>query len=85
MEVIVDFPPLNGPFKSRDHGNTGYGIAGETIYAAFPWSQMQPAYAEVFRLAGKHGIGFFDASGKDGSVWLPGAPGELFLLHSEPA
>ncbi len=34
----------------------------------------------MFRLASRHGIGFFNASG-NGEAWFPGSNGQLELIH----
>ncbi len=34
----------------------------------------------MFSLASRHGVGFFNASG-NGEAWLPGANGQLELIH----
>ena len=84
MEIIETFAPMNGPLSDPDADDatvTDYSVGREVIYAAFAWSKAENAREVVFRLAAKHAVGFFDVSTDNGGVWLPGAPGELFLLH----
>ena len=72
-EMSQTFPPMNGPFASNDYDNlkvTDYSIGRSVIYAAFASSQGHLAYGTVRRLAAKHSVGFFDASG-DGEIAFP--------------
>ena len=72
-EMSQTFPPMNGPLASDDLANpkvSDYSIGRSVIYAAFASSQGQLAYDTVRRLAAKHSVGFFDASG-DGEIAFP--------------
>lgn len=76
MEVIAQFPPMNGPHAPDDLPDdealaTDYSVGASVIYAGFAWSKAEPARAAVFALAAKHGLGFFDASASDAGIWLP--------------
>jgi len=54
LEIVQDFPAMNGPYASDDVDNprvTDYSVGRALIYAAFAWSQTEPAYEAVFRLA----------------------------------
>lgn len=88
-EMIDTFPPMNGPDRSpmEDEAQwewaADYTIAKDIIYVAFGWPKAEQAYETMHRLAAKHGVGFFDASG-DGAAWFPIAGG-LEIVHSEPA
>jgi len=87
LEMIRDFSAMNGAYAAKDGDvddprMTDYSVGRTLIYAAFAWSQTGAAYEAVFRLAGKHGVGFFDASGANGEVWLPDGRGGLALAHS---
>jgi hypothetical protein len=76
MEMIQQFPPMNGPLSRRDlpekdlATETDYSIGTNVIYAAFARSFVGKAYTVMFELAQKHGIGFYDVS-DDGDVWFP--------------
>ena len=73
-EISKTFPPMNGPFASHEYDNpkvTDYCIGQSVIYAAFAWSQAKLAYETVDRLAAKHCVGFFDASGENGDIRFP--------------
>ena len=88
MEMIKSYPPMNGPFASdelpEDESSvTDYSVGRFVIYAAFAWSEAQRAYQTVFGLAGKHGVGFFNAGSDLAEVWLPDGKGGLTLSHSE--
>ena len=80
MEMKETFPPMNGEFAPDDEAMendedlesrlTDYSISYDSVYAAFSWSLAEEAYETMRRLAQKHGVGFFDASG-DGDIILP--------------
>ena len=80
MEMKETFPPMNGEFAPDDEAIendedlesrlTDYSISYDSVYAAFSWSLAEEAYETMCRLAQKHGVGFFDASG-DGDIILP--------------
>jgi hypothetical protein len=85
-EMTRTFPPLNGPYAvdaPDDAFASDYTVDAELIYVAFAWSKAEEAYDTMFALAGKHGVGFFDASGETGAVWLPDGRGALALAHEE--
>ena len=76
------FPAMNGPDSvlqglpadsplCDDPRVTDYCIGRQVIYCAFAWSIAEEAREAVVRLAEKHEVGFFDASG-DGRIVFPG-------------
>lgn len=75
MEMIQTFPAMNGPFASEDDEDNpnvaDYCIGRDVIYVAFAWSLAEEAYSTMFKLAEKHGVGFFDASGDNGDIFFP--------------
>jgi hypothetical protein len=87
MEMMEQFPPMNGPLSRRDLPQwsdatiTDYSVGKNVIYAAFAGSVGEKAYALMFELAQKHGVGFYDVSG-DGEVWLP-VKGKFVVAHRE--
>jgi len=90
LEMIKSYPAMNGPFSSEefpedDSTVTDYSVGKEAIYAAFAWSKAEAAYEQVFSLAAKHRLGFFDASSETSAVWLPDGNGELKLVHQGEA
>jgi hypothetical protein len=82
-EMIVSFPPINGPdrppLEDMDGPAADYCIGQEFIYVAF--SGGVGRYEAVFQLAAKYRLGFFDASG-DGAVWFPSLTGQLEMVHA---
>jgi hypothetical protein len=84
-EAIKTFPPLNGRLRPADFASNewtaDYSIARDIIYVAFPSGKAGSAYELTRRLAAKHRVGFFDASG-DGGAWFPTANGSLELAHT---
>lgn len=83
-EAIEIFPPLNGRLRPADFASNewtaDYAIGADIIFIAFPSEKAGPAYELTRRLAAKHGLGFFDASGNAGA-WFPAANGYLELVH----
>ena len=75
-EMIEAFPAMNGPHASDDDDDneqlTDYSVGKDVIYAAFSWSQVDPAFQHMATLAKKHGVGFFDVSADDGAIVFPG-------------
>jgi hypothetical protein len=57
-------------------------VGASVIYVGFRWSSAAQAYETVFRLAAKHGVGFFDVSASPTTVWLPDGTGGLALSAS---
>jgi len=87
MEMIQSFPAMNGPLSSEELPEdeatvTDYSVGNAVIYAAFAWSKAEQAYEAMFKLAAKHGVGFFNASSDNAEVWLPDGKGGLSLAHS---
>ncbi|MES3022883.1 MAG: hypothetical protein V4857_15020 [Pseudomonadota bacterium] len=77
--LAVDFPPLK---DDADEG-TDYTIGKSLIYISFAWDKVDEAHAAVFRLAGEHKLGFFDASSDLAETWLPDGKGGLYIAHSD--
>ena len=77
MEMIKTFPAMNGPFAQEIDDDdespmiTGYTVGRDCIYLDFRWSVAEHAYENVFELARKHGIGFFDVSSDYGDIFFP--------------
>jgi hypothetical protein len=81
---------MNGPFRSQDEDmdavkSGDYSIGNAFIYASFTWSEPEKAYAAVFRLAKKHGLGFYDVSSDKGEVWGKASDCNYVCLHSADA
>lgn len=81
-DLLKTFPPMNGPLAPKEIPEddallTDYCFGRQVIYVAFAWSRAKEAYEASYRLAAKHGIGFFDASSDDATVWWPSKPGTL--------
>jgi hypothetical protein len=88
MDMIQSFPPMNGPFAPKDlpvdeESTTDYSIGNFVIYSGFAWSKAEQAYDTTFRLARKHGVGFFDASSEKADLWYPDGNGELVRAESK--
>ena len=88
MDMIAEFPPMNGPYAKdelpEDEATvTDYTIAKALIYAGFAWSTGEQAGDAVVRFAERHRLGVFNVSSPDGQVYIPGPNGELQLAHSD--
>src|SRR5262249_9755565 len=61
-----------------------YCIGYHVIYVAISFDK-QATHERAHELAGKHRLGFFEASSYDGEIWLPGDGDELVLAskHDE--
>jgi hypothetical protein len=84
LDMARKFVPMNGPLAPPDPDFyspylTDYSIGNAAIYAAFAWSVAQEAFDQVFALAAKHQVGFFDVSASPSDVWLP--DGDLGLTR----
>jgi hypothetical protein len=83
QEMILSFPPMNGPLAMDDFDNpklSDYSLGRSVIYVAFNWSESENAYEHVVRLAGKYRLGFFDVSAENGEIWLPNEDGKYDML-----
>lgn len=58
-----------------------FRITASAIYASFDWRLCVPLYRDGLRLAQDHQIGFFDVSGEEAAVWIPGLRGRLAVVH----
>jgi hypothetical protein len=79
-EMIIAFPPMNGPLRSSDPGDprvTDYSLGRNIIYGAFAGSMGVDAYQRAFELAQKHRVGFYNLSDEPSDIWIPGAGGTL--------
>lgn len=89
IDMTKGFPAMNGPYASKDYYNnrvSDYSHGRSIIYVAFAWSEAEAAYRTTFDLAKKHKLGFYDASGDRGEVWMPTATGGYTCAHkSDPA
>src|SRR6266478_1960492 len=89
LDMIKEFPALNGPYAKLADSDaesaaiSEYNVAKHLIYVAFAWSMVEPAYESCFRLAARHGLGFFDVSGDEGAAWLPDENGGLAIAHKQ--
>ena len=77
-ELSKAYPDMNGSlpdevFEAAEEAGTltDYSIGRDVLYAAFAWSQAEPAYGLMRELCRKHGVGFFDAGGAGADVYLP--------------
>ena len=84
LEMLEEYPAMNGPYASDDVDNsklTDYCVGETLVYAAFSWSEAEGALKFTFRLAVKHGVGFFNVSADNGGVWVPDQAGNYLCIH----
>lgn len=79
-EMVEAFPALA---SEDDEAGTEYVIGKSLVYMGFAWDNVDRAHEAVVRLAGKHGLGFFDVSSDLAETWLPDGQGGLRLAHSD--
>ena len=70
MEIIKEFPPMNGPLTPSDDALdedpeledrlVDYSIAKDLIYASIAFSVAVDASMTFFEVAEKHGLGVYD-------------------------
>ena len=91
MEMIKEFPALNGPFQPTDIDDridndddtlTDHCIGKDVIYCGFRWSAAEKAYWKMLDLAQKHKVGFYNPSG-DGIIMFPNETGELESINKK--
>lgn len=78
-EIALTFPPQ----QEEEGPGTDYTIGSALIYMTFEWERIDAAYDTVFRLAGKHQLGFFDVSSDLAETWLPDSKGGLYIAHAD--
>ena len=72
------------PAQQEDDGpGTDYTIGKSVLYMSFNWDNIDTAHETVFRLAARHGLGFFDVSSDLAETWLPDNKGGLYTAHSD--
>jgi hypothetical protein len=80
-DMIAAFPAASA---HDEESGTDYTIGPSLIYMSFlDWDKIDQAHETVFRLAGKHRLGFFDVSSDLAEVWVPDNKGGLRIAHSD--
>lgn len=83
-DMIAAFPAMSTASPPEEESGTDYTIGPSLIYMTFhDWDKIDQAHDTVVRLAGKHGLGFFDVSSDLAEVWLPDNKGGLRIAHSD--
>jgi hypothetical protein len=75
LDVIEEFPPMNGPWAAEDYDNpcvTEYSVSKYVICARIAWSQAESAYTKMRDLSDKHGVGFYNLSSDAEEPLFPG-------------
>lgn len=69
-DIQTHFPDFDALGEDDDDADAAeYSFGEHVIYASFAWSVEREAYNIAKNLAEKHGLGFFNASGKEEIVW----------------
>jgi hypothetical protein len=85
-DMIRQFPATTGP-DARDQSShhedryAEYRFCSKAVFAAFQWEASRHAQMQALKLARMHGVGLFEVSGENGSVWAP-EKGQFKLVHS---
>lgn len=61
--------------------NASYSFAQNAVQASFDWDSSGPALYRAKRAAQAHGVGFFEACGHDGAVWMISPRGRWEIVH----
>lgn len=78
-DLSAHFPVL-GPKRKSDL-EAEYSFGSVMIHVAFSFKAQQAALTQTKSLAGKHGLGLFEASSDDGLIWIPDGQGGLKAMR----
>lgn len=86
QEMAASFPGARDPhhhdFDSDDvTKNANYRFTQSAVQASFDWESAGPALHRAKRAAMTHGVGLFDASGREGAVWMISPRGRWEVVH----
>lgn len=84
-EMSQSFPPASVQSYTHDDGSStryaSYRITGAAIQAGFNWEVCGPAAYRAKRAAQAHGVGLFEASSHEGTVWMISSRGRWEAVH----
>jgi hypothetical protein len=61
--------------------NAAYRFAPNAVQASFEWESAGPALFRAKKAAQARGVGLFEASGRDGAVWMMSPRGRWEVVH----
>ncbi len=85
-EMSVTFPGAGDPHRHEDDSaqaarNASYRFSQSAVQASFDWESSGPALHRAKRAAQMHGVGLFEASGREGAVWMMSPRGRWEIVH----
>lgn len=84
-ELARSFPPVSDPHRfDLDSGSAhhaSYRFAPNLVQASFDWEASGPALYRAKRAAQANAVGLFEASSKDGAVWMISQRGRWEVIH----
>jgi hypothetical protein len=86
LDMLAAFPvgaERPGGDDDDELSGTDYTVGKSLIYMSFAWDQVDQAHEAVFRLAARHGLGFFDVSSDLAETWVADGKGGLRIAHSD--
>jgi len=88
-EMFCIYPPMNGPgaadeLPEDESSLADYSIGEQIAHVCFAWSRASGAYDDVFRLAEKYGLGFFNVSSDSSELWFPEGGGLKLVGQEKP-
>ncbi len=85
-EMALGFPGAGDPHHHDEDSaqaskNASYRFSQSAVQASFDWESSGPALHRAKRAAQLHGVGLFEASGREGAVWMISSRGRWEIVH----
>ena len=85
-EMALGFPGAGDPHRHEEDStqaskNASYRFSQSAVQASFDWESSGPALHRAKRAAQLHGVGLFEASGREGAVWMISPRGRWEVVH----
>ncbi len=74
-------PHAFDPESASASKNASYRFAPNAVQASFEWDVSGGALFRAKKAAQAHGVGLFEASGRDGAVWMMSPRGRWEVAH----
>lgn len=85
-EVAQSFPGARDPHhydsdSAQASKNADYRFTQNAVQASFEWESSGPALFRAKKAAMAHGVGLFEASGRDAAVWMISSRKRWEVVH----